>query len=197
MNTQAQEYASIVTEERVVDTPTIDISTIDGIAANHISHIHQRKRSTGKTWMFGIIGVYALFALATLGWVGFTMTQKVELVSPSYYQQEVAYQQRIDNAKRAMNLPEPLQWRLVSDAQGERILEITYPKDQLQQGAVQGTITFLRPASLTMDKTVRVQPDAQGKQRIPLAAMDKGLWKVSIEWHVSGVGYYKETDLKL
>jgi nitrogen fixation protein FixH len=194
MNTQAQEYIGIVTEEQATGLQAVDV-----LATDHPSHIQTAQASSGKSWMFGIIGVYALFALATLGWVGFTMTQKVELVSPSYYQQEVAYQQRIDNAKRAMNLAEPLQWRVVTDAQGVRFLEIIYPKDQLQQGqsAVQGTVTFVRPASLTMDKTVAVQPDEQGRQHIPLTVMDKGLWKVSVEWKVLGVAYYKETDLKL
>jgi hypothetical protein len=150
--------------------------------------------NSGRAWLLGVIGVYSTFALGTLAVVGFTFTQKVELVSEKHYQQGVAYQTRIENANRTEALTEPLSWRIVN---GGKTLEITYPASLLASGDVSGILTFTRPSSSAMDRSVRVSVDADGKQRIPLGDIHSGFWTISLEFQSGGKGYFKESNVNL
>jgi nitrogen fixation protein FixH len=153
-----------------------------------------RPATSGRAWLLGVIGVYSTFALGTLAVVGFTFTQKVELVSEKYYQQSVAYQTRIENANRAAALTEPLSWRIVN---GGKTLEISYPASLLALGNVSGVLTFARPSSSAMDKSIAVSVDANGKQYIPLDKIQSGFWTISMELRAGGKEYFKASDVKL
>lgn len=159
-------------------------------------HIASSAKKNGRSWVIGVIAIYSTFALATLGIVGFTMTQKVDLVSDKYYQQEVAFQSRIDAANRAQALVEPVRWRIVEHTSSGKMLELTYPQDMVRRG-IQGTITLFRPSVMGVDKTFTVNVDANGKQYIPLNSLLKGFWTISIEWQAGGVAYYKASDVQL
>lgn len=159
------------------------------------AHISSSAKKNGRSWVIGVIVIYSAFALATLGIVGFTMTQKVDLVSDKYYQQEVAFQSRIDAANRAQALAEPVRWRVVEQTSG-KVLELTYPQDMIQRG-MQGIITLFRPSVMGVDKTFSVNVDTNGKQYIPLNGLLKGFWTISIEWQAGGVSYYKASDVQL
>ena len=150
---------------------------------------------SGRAWIIGVTAVYSSFAIATIAIVALTMTHKVDLVSEKYYQQEVAFQSRIDAANRAKALAEPLSWRIIANESGKS-LEISYPQSMIQSG-IAGTITLLRPSTMGVDKILSIQPDANGKQRVPLQGLLKGFWSLSIEWQSGGISYYKASDLSL
>ena len=150
---------------------------------------------SGRAWIIGVTAVYSTFAIATIAIVALTMTYKVDLVSEHYYQQEVAFQSRIDAANRAKALAEPLSWRIVATPQG-KVLELTYPQRMTQSG-IAGTITLLRPSTMGMDRIITIQPDSDGKQRVPLQNLLAGFWSLSIEWQSGGMSYYKASDLSL
>lgn len=153
------------------------------------------QRKSGRAWIIGVAVVYSAFAIGTVSMVALTMTHKVDLVSDKYYQQEVAYQSRIDAANRAKALSEPITWRIVHGTTG-KILEITYPTSMTKQG-LSGTITLLRPSAMGVDKTIAIAPDADGKQRVPLQGLLTGFWSLSLEWQAGGTSYYKESDMHL
>lgn len=150
--------------------------------------------NSGKAWLFGIIGVYSTFALGTLAVVGFTFTQKVELVSEKHYQQGVAYQTRIDNSHRTAELADHVSWRITGAG---KVLEITYPAQIRTSGDIAGTINFVRPSASAMDKQFAVKIDADGKQRIPLGSIHSGFWTISLDFQSGGKGYYKESNVNL
>jgi hypothetical protein len=155
----------------------------------------EQKSKSGRRWIIGVTAVYTFFAVGTLAIVALTMTYKVDLVSEKYYQQEVAYQSRIDAANRAKALAEPVAWRILPEASG-KVLEISYPQSMMKQG-LSGTIMLLRPSTMGMDKTIAIAPDANGKQRVPLQGLLPGFWSLSLEWQVGGMSYYKASDVNL
>jgi hypothetical protein len=159
------------------------------------SALTKQKSKSGRRWIIGVVIVYAFFAVGTLAIVALTMTHKVDLVSEKYYQQEVAYQSRIDAANRAKALSEPVAWRILPEANG-KVLEITYPQSAIQQG-LSGTIMLLRPSTMGIDKTIAIAPDANGKQRVPLQGLVPGFWSLSLEWQAGGTSYYKASDVNL
>ncbi len=160
-----------------------------------ISAPAEQKSKSGRRWIIGVAVVYGAFAIGTVAMVALTMTHKVDLVSEKYYQQEVAYQSRIDAANRAKALAEPVAWRILPEANG-KVLEITYPQSIIQQG-LSGTIMLLRPSTMGMDKTIAIAPDANGKQRVPLQDLLPGFWSLSLEWQAGGMSYYKASDVSL
>jgi hypothetical protein len=158
----------------------------------------EEKKKSGRSWMLGVIGVYSTFALGTLAVVGFTFTQKVELVSKQHYEDGVRFQSKIENSYRAAALKESLSWKITND---ETMLEITYPPSFLasvsSQEKITGKITFFRPSSSEMDKTFHVNIGANGKQYIPLTEIPSGFWMISLDINVDGQGYYKESEVRL
>lgn len=163
-----------------------------------------RSNAAGRRWAAGVIVIYTMFALGTLGVVAFTMTQKVDLVSENYYKREVEFQQRIDAANRAASAQDVPQWRVVRGASGA-ILEISFPPSMLAalsrqnsgEGSISGTITLFRHSALGEDATTPFAPDANGLQRIDLSRLRGGLWNVQMEWQAGGQNYYKESDIHL
>lgn len=152
------------------------------------------QKPSGRSWMLGIIGVYSTFAVGTLAVVGFTFTQKIELVSKRHYEEGVNFQTKIDNSYRAAALQESLSWKLSSD---KKMLEISYPASFLASGNVSGKITFFRPSESTMDKTFSIHIGNDGKQYIPLAEIPSGFWMISLEVNADGQGYFKESQVFL
>ena len=60
-------------------------------------------------WGTGIGIFFACFVLYLIGNLIFSATQKVDLVSGDYYQQELAFQKQIDKETRTKKLPQQLQ----------------------------------------------------------------------------------------
>ena len=141
-------------------------------------------------WGKGIAAVYILFVVATLSFVGYSFTQKVELVSDNYYAQEVAYQDRIEQTERANNLAEKID---ISIDNGNA--SISFPSDAIPQ---KGTIHFYHPSTSALDKTVTIKENADNKKTdVDIRTLPKGRWKVSIEWNSNGKEFYQESVVTL
>ena len=131
-------------------------------------------------WGYGIAAVYTAFALATLGVVAFTMTQKVELVSPDYYAKEVKYDQQIN--RQANALAQAVTCTLVGQ----------FVKLQFPAPAAHGTILFYRPSESALDQEFAIAPDADGSQLLSTAKLAKGVWRVKVTWSSEGRDFYHE-----
>jgi len=55
-------------------------------------------------WGVGLVVVFALFVAVMLGITGFLMTQDANLVTDSYYEKELRYQERIQAMERTRAL---------------------------------------------------------------------------------------------
>lgn len=140
-------------------------------------------------WGYGIAAVYTTFALATLGIVAFTMTQKVELVAQDYYAKEVKYEQQINRQRQTNGLEQQLTCALSADGQ--------FVKLQFPAQAAHGTILFYRPSESALDQEFVIAPEANDAQLLPTAKLAKGVWRVKVTWSSEGHEFYNEFIVKV
>jgi nitrogen fixation protein FixH len=140
------------------------------------------------SWGVGITIVYSAFALATLGVVAFSFTQKVDLVADNYYKQELQFQQRINESTAAQALEKPLSWNFSDDRQS---ILITFPD------AAKATITLYRPSNSAHDKTFAVIAGEDGRTAIPLHGLRAGFWRIQIHWETGGKKFYNEFSINV
>ncbi len=137
-------------------------------------------------WGYGIAAVYTAFALGTLGVVALTMTQKVELVSNDYYQQEVAYEQQIERQRQTNKLVHDATCKLTADG---KFIEIKFPS---AMATAKGHLKLYRPSDSSLDREFEVTPDAGGTQLIAADKLTSGYWRVKLQWKWGGQSYYSE-----
>jgi hypothetical protein len=150
--------------------------------------------SRKSLWGYGIAAIYTIFALATLSFVAFTMTQKVELVAPDYYAQEVAYERQIHRERQTNELAQELAQQVTCELSADgQFIKLQFPP----QAAVRGTIHLYRPSESALDVQFALVPDADGTQTIPTAKLSKGLWRVKVTWSSEGREFYHEFKLQV
>ena len=137
-------------------------------------------------WPVAIIATFALFFAGTVGLVVMACSQKVELVSPDYYEQELKFQGRIDRVERTRRAA--TQAAVAYDA-ARQCITISLPPDQAGH-EVSGHIELYRPSAAGLDRAVKLEPDTQGVQRLKTAGMVPGLWKVRVSWTVENQDYF-------
>ncbi len=142
-------------------------------------------------WGYGIAAVYTTFALATLSFVAFTMTQKVELVAPDYYAQEVAYEKQIQRLRQTQDEGHQITCELTADGQ---FIRLQMPPDMT---TAQGTILLYRPSASALDREVKLNLDRNGRQMISTAQLSKGAWRVKLTWAHEGREFYREFWLQV
>src|ERR1035438_2491522 len=94
-------------------------------------------KTSRNLWPVGIIVTFALFFAGTVGLVVMACTQKVDLVSADYYEQELKFQGQIDRVERTRHAA--TQATVAYDA-ALRCIAISLPADQAQHkvwGSVQ------------------------------------------------------------
>lgn len=148
-------------------------------------------KSRKSLWGYGIAAVYAVFAIATLSFVAFTMTHKVELVAKDYYAQEVAYEQQINRVRQTKELAQPITCELSADG---KFIRLQMPP---KMAAVQGTILLYYPAESSLDRELELDPDDDGTQNIPTAKLARGVWRVKVTWSYAGRAFYNEFTVKV
>lgn len=142
-------------------------------------------------WGYGIAAVYSTFALATLAFVAFTMTQKVELVSNDYYAQEIAYEGQINRQRQTNDLEKQVTCELSADRQ---FIHLQMPAEMT---TAQGTILLYRPSESALDQELKLSLDKSGSQAISTAKLSKGAWRVKVTWSHEGREFYNEFLLQV
>jgi hypothetical protein len=137
-------------------------------------------------WPLGIIVTFVLFFAGTVGLVVMAFSQKVDLVSADYYEQELKFQGRIDRIEQTRKAAG--QATVAYDAPS-RCITVSLPPEQARL-EVWGSIELYRPSAAGMDRAVRFKPDANGTQRLDASAMAPGLWRVRVTWTAEKENYY-------
>ncbi len=144
-------------------------------------------------WPHAIIAVCALFVASTVGLIVMACSQKMDLVSNDYYEQELKYQGQIDRAERTRR--EAREASVAYDAADEQIT-VSLPSEQARR-QVSGSIELYRPSAAGLDRAVELKPDANGIQRLDAAGLAPGLWKVRVSWIAEKQSYYLERAVVL
>ena len=114
------------------------------------------------------------------------MNQDVSLETDNYYTKGIQYQEQIDKINRTKNLPEQIEVSVTKSG-----IAFSFPKI-FSANEFQGKIFLYRPDNKLKDFTVDVSPDTSLSQLISTTDLDRGLWKIKVNWSAKGNSYYNE-----
>ncbi len=138
------------------------------------------------SWGVKVAAAYAFFVVAVIILVIIFMNQDVGLVTNDYYAKEIKYQTQIDKEKRTKELAKPLNINLEAG-----IVKLSFPK-LFKPNEIGGTIQFYRPADKTKDFEVNIALDSSYTQSFSTTNLEKGLWKIQIDWNAKSYSYFNE-----
>jgi nitrogen fixation protein FixH len=142
-------------------------------------------------WPFGIVIAFAFFIAGAGVLVVLATSGRSDLVTADYYEQELRYQQRIDQIQRTR----PLEgWIEIAYSPESREVVLRLPAAHAAEGA-HGEVVMYRPSSKGLDRTVALAIDATGRQTIAAADLQPGFWRVRVLWQVASKDFYVEREL--
>ncbi len=134
----------------------------------------------------------------TLGFVCFMLflvisafRQNFDLVSEDYYGKELKFQEQIQRQTNQQQLNDSL--TIIMD---ETKLKINFPND-FEGKKITGEILFFRPSDAKKDLKVTIEPTYEGSQQFPIQLFTKGMYKVQLDYKVSGINYYVEKNIMI
>lgn len=143
-----------------------------------------------KLWPLGITLFLVVMVVGTIIFVVFVTDLHFDLVEDDYYQQGLAYQQRIDRINNSNTLSEKVKIQVVS----ADTLLVDFP-DDLNPATIKGQVAFFRPDNRILDDTLAIATDSLGRQAINLRNYKKGNWKIQLFWNTDSVDYYDEASV--
>ena len=143
-----------------------------------------------KMWPLGITVVLVLMIVNTIIFIFYLQDVNFDLVADDYYQEGLAYQERIDRINNSNRLSEKVQIKLKTAS----VLEINFPKS-LNLEEIQGNIVFFRPDARELDQTFSVVLDSTGIQELEVSDFKRGNWKVKLLWNDDSKSYYDEVAI--
>lgn len=126
-------------------------------------------------WGYRILFLYLAFVAFMVFMVTVSVMQTdIHLVAKDYYKQEIAYENQIDKIKNA----NAMQFDSITYSKENQVLQVS-----LNQPIKKGEILFFRPSDARKDFRLPLQIDESMKQYISTKAMDKGLWRIKMQWN--------------
>ena len=140
-------------------------------------------------WGTGIAVFIVSFILINVAVIIFAFGEKVDLVTPNYYEKELKYQDEIDAQQKTLQLTE----NVILEYQSQ-VISLQFPK-KFHGKEINGDISLYRPSDSSKDVNIILQPDSTGKQVVSAKQLVKGLWKVQIRWSFENVSYSDEKTI--
>ncbi|MHA4741888.1 FixH family protein [Dyadobacter sp. MSC1_007] len=136
-------------------------------------------------WGAGIAVLYVGFVAMILLLVGMSAGQKIDMVTDHYYEEELKFQDKIDQVKRTSELAEPVTWDVAESG-----LQIHFPKT-LADSLITGHILFYCPSDDRNDRKFAIDL-VNGGQTLPYTQIPGGRYKIQIDWKVGQLAYWNE-----
>lgn len=137
-------------------------------------------------WGWRIAIVYTVFALGTLGFVGFALTREVDLVRPDYYEHSLRHDETMASRARAQSLRPGVSVHY--DAKTGRIV-MSMP------GAMVGAsvrASLYHASSTTDDIAASGTVDQQGTCLLSVGTLRSAPWNLTLRWQHGGQWYEVE-----
>jgi len=152
-----------------------------------MSEVTKHKFSWGTGILIGII----VFVVISVSMTVIFMTQDVSLVSDNYYEKSLVYQDEIDKQSRTQSLDDQIKINF----DGE-VITVLFPPDYLEK-SISGEIYFYRPSDSSLDFKLPMLVSEEGIQIIPVERLEKGFWRIKLNWTMDGNGYYNERAITI
>ncbi|MDN5213892.1 FixH family protein [Fulvivirgaceae bacterium BMA12] len=134
----------------------------------------------------------AMFMLFIIALVIGCMRQDFFLVAKDYYRDEINYQQHIDKVNNTQSSQKTVN---LENRVGAGYINLQFPPAAARSKSVAGEITLFRPSDARKDIIIPVNLDSKNQQVINTGKLDKGLWKIKVDWSESGELYYDDFTL--
>ncbi|MFZ9661797.1 MAG: FixH family protein [Chitinophagaceae bacterium] len=139
-------------------------------------------------WGYTIVTFYILFVLGILFMVVQANDQKIDLVTKYYYEEELKYQDRIEELSRAKQLSEAVKFKFESDK-----IFVVLPKEFSGKKVI-GSIHLYYPADEKKDRNFNFSEE--GNQFSHQLHVDsKGMHIVKLRWVSNNTSYYTEENI--
>jgi hypothetical protein len=141
------------------------------------------------SWGYKIAAVYILFVIGIIMLVLKANGAEQELVTSNYYEQELRYQEVIDQKAAVAALSEPPQYNTTSGT-----LQVVLPSE-FEGRSWKGNIYLYRPSDAALD--VRKDISVTGRNYtlvLPKAAA--GVYTVKFAWELNGKKYFDEKTIR-
>jgi hypothetical protein len=142
-------------------------------------------KSTRNLWPYAIILTFVLFISGTVSLVVMACSQKADLVSPNYYEEELKFQGQLDRLQHAQQLAGPAS---VAYDGAQRRITISLPPQEIGHEVI-GNIHLYRPSEAGLDRHLELRLDERGVQFVDAGSLVPGLWKVRVAWTVDKQDY--------
>ena len=140
-------------------------------------------------WGTGILISIIIFMLILIGIVYVFMNQDVDLVTKDYYSKELKYQAQIDRINETNEMGKQVNISLVNNS-----IQLSFPDSVFNKKAM-GTIYFYRPSGSQKDFSLPVAVSDKNEQFVNTSRLERGLWKVKVEWGMEGKNFYSEKSI--
>ena len=141
-------------------------------------------------WPTALVIFFIFFISYIVGFVVFACRQKMDLVRPDYYDQEIRYQAQIDRVRRSSPV---LVQATVDYNSSAGLVAVRLPGSVSTD--LSGKVSFYRPSDAKLDRNVPLQLDLSGSQTVSVRAFPAGFWKVRVEWKTDGQEYFFEKSM--
>ena len=142
-----------------------------------------------KIWPLSITIFFGCFFCAIVTFAVVIGSKRFDLVSPDYYDDEIAYQDRIDSITRTKELGETPTIAVEDDQ-----VRLSFPSGFAPRVA-EGKVHLYRPSDARQDLVVPLVLNAEGRQFVSLFGKPDGLWHVRVSWEMEAQSYYYEEPL--
>jgi len=171
-------------------------------------------------WPWAIILVFIIFISGTISLVVMACSQKADLVSSDYYEQEIKFQRHLDQLDQTHRLAKDAS---VTYDSGSRLIRIALPVTQqslnrnlnhpavpgapvsfmgdsrtgVSSAPITGHIQLYRPSAAGLDRQLKLETDLEGVQFLDAASLQRGLWKVRVSWTAENTEYFLDQSIKV
>jgi hypothetical protein len=149
------------------------------------------KAKSKFSWGTGIVIGIIIFITLSVTMTIIFMTQDVSLVSDNYYEKSLVYQDEIDKQSRTQSLDDQIKINF----DGE-VITVLFPPDYLEK-SISGEIYFYRPSDSSLDFKLPLMVSEKGSQIISVERLEKGFWRVKLNWTMNGNMYYNERTITI
>jgi nitrogen fixation protein FixH len=137
-------------------------------------------------WPWAIVLTFVVFISGTVGLIVMACSQKVDLVSANYYEQELKFQGQLERLKRTSQLGAEA---VVTYDAAHACIMISLPPEQARHD-LHGQIQLYRPAQADLDRQMKLQLDAHGFQSLDASGLKPGLWRIRVSWTAGQQDYF-------
>jgi len=140
-------------------------------------------------WGTGIVLAFLIMISAMIYLVSITLRQNDDLVDNDYYQKSITYQEHIEKVKNNEALEVKIKFE-----QSSEFLKVTFPT-LTANSEYSGDIHFYSPVEERRDLTVKIDLNPEFIQIIDLKKLEKGRYRVKIDWKAGKTDYYQEEEI--